>query len=233
MRNYALGVSICIELIAVTAVGASVRAQAADSPDDSFKIYAVHIDRTPKQSWIGQGVYLGRGLVITAAHVAGLWFWRWPRVEIGGKIYPTKVIKDGHFYSVDLTLLSVDEQQIPVSLGLRRMPLCKNAPLANEPVVVATPESVARSYVLSPSLLPSGFNPKNQTAIHYTAESGNSGSGVFDVTRRCLVGIITAKISKPEITHEYGHPITELRDFAKSLVPAAKIAEFLPADARF
>lgn len=233
MRIYALGISICIELIAATAVGLSAHAQGADSPDDLFKIYAVHIDRTPKQSWIGQGVYLGRGFVITAAHVAGLWFWRWPRVEIGGKIYPTKVIKDGHFYNVDLTLLSVDEQQIPVSLGLRRMPLCKNPPLANAPVIIATPESTARSYVLSHSLLPTGITPKNQTAIHYTAESGNSGSGVFDVGKRCLMGIITAKISKPEVTHEFGHPVTELRDFAKSLVPATTIAEFLPADARF
>ena len=33
--------------------------------------YAVHVDRSPKQSWPGYGVYLGDGYVLTAAHVVG------------------------------------------------------------------------------------------------------------------------------------------------------------------
>lgn len=205
----------------------------AESTDDSLKIYAVHIDRMPKQSWIGQGVYLGRGYVITAAHVAGLWFVRWPRVEIGGTVYSTRVVKDGHFHNIDLTLLSIDENQLPASLGLRRMPLCKNAPRINEPVVVATPEGVGRSNVMSPALLPPEVSPESRTVIRYTADTGNSGSGVFDADKKCLLGIITSKISQPQVTRDYGHPVVELHDIAKYFVPAAAIADFLPAEARF
>ena len=45
----------------------------ADPTDDSLRIYAVNIWQDPPQSWgPGRGVYLGKGLVITAAHVVGL-----------------------------------------------------------------------------------------------------------------------------------------------------------------
>lgn len=49
--------------------------------DDWFRLYAVHVNRTPRQPWIGVGVYLGSGIMITAAYVAGLGFWRKPQVE--------------------------------------------------------------------------------------------------------------------------------------------------------
>jgi hypothetical protein len=40
--------------------------------DDSLRIYAVDIWQDPPQSWgPGRGVYLGKGLVLTAAHVVG------------------------------------------------------------------------------------------------------------------------------------------------------------------
>src|ERR1700704_297843 len=111
---------LCIGLIAAAVLAGPAHSQGPDGSlnfyphdvDDSLRLYAVHIDRTPKQPWTGVGVYLGRGIVITAAHVAGLGFWRKPRVEIEGKDLPTKVLKDGHFHNVDLTLLSVDEPQL-------------------------------------------------------------------------------------------------------------------------
>ncbi len=205
----------------------------AQELDDTLKIYAVHIQRFPKQSWRGEGVYLGRGLVLTAAHVAGLWFWRWPRVEIGGAVLPTRVVKDGHFYGVDLTLLSVNEQELPVSLGLRLLPFCKGPPRVNAPVIVATPEGVARSSIMSPTLLPEGLNSKYKTVIRYVAETGNSGAGVFDASTKCLLGIITSKISQPEITHRFGRPILVFRDIAKYFVPAAEISDFIPSNLRF
>jgi hypothetical protein len=37
--------------------------------DDSLRIYAVQIVHDPPQSWTGYGVYLEKGLIITAAHV--------------------------------------------------------------------------------------------------------------------------------------------------------------------
>jgi hypothetical protein len=42
------------------------------TPDDSLLAYAVNIHQTPMQSWgPGYGIYLGMGLFLTAAHVAG------------------------------------------------------------------------------------------------------------------------------------------------------------------
>ena len=89
---------------------------AADS-DDSLLVYAVNIHQTPMQTWgPGYGIYLGKGLFITAAHVAGhTWLTR-PKVSIGGQEFPTSVVKAGDFETVDLTLLSVDERQLPLRL---------------------------------------------------------------------------------------------------------------------
>ena len=61
-----------------------------------------------------------------------------------------KAIREGTFEQVDLTLLSVDEETLPVSLRMRLMPLCKNPPFAGEPVMVAIPEGTALSHVMSP-----------------------------------------------------------------------------------
>src|SRR5206468_371035 len=41
----------------------------AGDTDDSLRLYAVNIVQDPPQPWTGYGIYLGRGLVITAAHV--------------------------------------------------------------------------------------------------------------------------------------------------------------------
>lgn len=220
---------LCFGVIATAVLAVPAHPQDAD---DSLRIYAVHIVRTPKESWTGVGVYLGRGIVITAAHVAGLGIWRNPRVEIDGQDLPTDVLKDGHFHGVDLTLLFVDMPQLPVSLGLRRMPLCQTSPWVGEPVIVATPEGVARSYVMSPRLLPPGV-PKYQSVIRYVAETGDSGSGVFDANKKCLLGIITRKISGNQIRQENGPAITEQHDVAKYFVPASEIANFIPSDVRF
>src|SRR3984885_11044685 len=43
----------------------------AQSDQASLTAFAVHIHRTPQQPWPGYGVYLGNGLILTAAHVAG------------------------------------------------------------------------------------------------------------------------------------------------------------------
>ena len=51
-----------------------------------------------------------------------------PVVRIGGIELPTTAIREGNFERVDLTLLSVDEQKLPVYLRMRRMPLCENRP---------------------------------------------------------------------------------------------------------
>src|SRR5215510_2320116 len=143
-----LGVSCCFAAATLAAFGSAH----AQSTDDSLRIYAVNIIQDPPQSWTGYGIYLGRGLVITAAHVVGRASQTKPSVRIAGLDLPANAIKEGSFERVDLTLLSVDEQKLPVSLRMRRMPLCEKLPLVGAPVIVAVPEGTVRSRIMSPKM---------------------------------------------------------------------------------
>ena len=202
----------------------------ADSTDDSLLIYAVNIHQTPMQSWgPGYGIYLGRGLFITAAHVAGHTWWTRPKVAIAGTEYPTTVVKAGDFETIDLTLLSVDESRLPSRLTLRRNPLCAQPPWPGEPVITVVPEGTARSRILSPQRLPVNARMFN-TVIGDVALTGNSGSGVFDAEKKCLLGIMSRKISEYRTSKNTGK--RELDDIAKYFVPASVIAQFIPAELR-
>jgi hypothetical protein len=198
-------------------------------PDDSLLPYAVHVVKAPTASLRPYGVYLGRGLVLTAAHVAG---WRDPWVEIAGALLPSHTIKRGNFATVDLTLVRVDEGRLPVSLRIRRMPICDQGPWPGEKVVVAIPEKTARSEVLSPALLPPGARGFN-TVIKDVATTGDSGSGVFDLRQKCLLGIMSRKIQKTVLRFSYGILRLEHLDVAKYFVAADVIRRFIPADATF
>ncbi len=221
---------ICLGAIAAAALACPALPQDADQ---SLKLYAVHVIRVPKESWTGYGVYLGNGLVITAAHVAGVPLFHKVLVQIAGQDLPANALKEGQFHEVDLTLLSVDEQQLPVSLRLRRMTVCKNPPFAGEEVIVATPEGIARSHVISPTLLPRNRAPKFRTAIADVATTGNSGSGVFDANKQCLLGIISAKIQQFQHSNQNGRAVRQSHDVAKYFVPAPAIAAFIPPELRF
>ena len=59
---------LCLGFVAAAASGCPAHAQDADQ---SLRFYAVHVIRVPKESWTGYGIYLGNGVVVTAAHVAG------------------------------------------------------------------------------------------------------------------------------------------------------------------
>ena len=226
---------VCFCLIAAAALVSPAHSQ--DDPDQSLRRYAVYIVRVPKENWTGYGVYLGSGLVLTAAHVAGNKLFHTIRVEIAGQELAAEVIKEGRFSdvdidAVDLALVSIDDTKLPVSLRLRRMPVCKTPPLAGEPVIVATPEGIARSRVISPALLPRNLLAKFDTAIADVATTGNSGSGVFDANRKCLLGIISAKITATGTENENGNVVKKSRDIAKYFVPAPVIMAFLPPQNR-
>jgi hypothetical protein len=145
---------------------------------------------------------LGSGLVITAAHVVGSVAQTKPRVHIAGMELPATAIREGNFERVDLTLLSADEQKLPVYLRMRRMPLCDNKPWPGEPVIVAIPEGTARSHIMLPSLLPAKYQKRFSTVISDVATTGNSGSGVFDAGQKCLLGIMSRKIYVPANSEE-------------------------------
>jgi hypothetical protein len=209
--------------IALVVFGSGV--SRALEPDESLRIYAVNIHQTPMQSWgPGYGIYLGKGLFITAAHVAGRTWLTRPKVVVEGREYPTRVIKEGDFEHTDLTLLSVTEDLLPIRLRLRRNPICQENPRPGQNVITVVPEGIARSYVLSPEKLPLNAR-KFSTVIADVARTGNSGSGVFDAQRRCLLGIMSRKISQVLTKPDTGK--AETHDIAKYFVPASTISEFV------
>jgi S1-C subfamily serine protease len=191
--------------------------------DDSLRVYAVNIIRTPPQEWTGYGIYLGRGLVLTAAHVVGSAARTRPNVRIAGLVLPATAVKEGELDKIDLTLLEVDEEQLPISLRLRRLPICQRPPWVGEPVVVVVPEGTARSRIMSPQRLPAQYRARFPTVISDVATTGNSGSGVFDAAAKCLLGIMSQKIMVR------ANPESEFKDLAKYFVPAETISAFIPA----
>jgi hypothetical protein len=130
---------------------------------------------------------------------------------------------------VDLTLLSIDERKLPIYLQMRRLSLCENQPWPGEPVIVAVPEGTARSHVMLPALLPAN-QKKFSTVISDVATTGNSGSGVFDAGQKCLLGIMSRKIT---VRPNTATGKAEEKDIAKYFVPASTIRAFIPTTYRF
>jgi hypothetical protein len=173
---------------------------------------------------------LGKGLVLTAAHVVGSVARSKPSVRIAGIDLTAKAIREGNFESVDLTLLSIEEQKLPIYLQMRRMSLCEKNPWPGEPVIVAIPEGTARSHVMSPLMLPFSIPRKFSTLIPDVATTGNSGSGVFDAGNKCLLGIMSRKFFvKLNSKDAEG----EEKDIAKYFVPTSTIRIFIPSEYRF
>jgi S1-C subfamily serine protease len=198
--------------------------------DDSLRFYAVNIVQHPPQPWTGYGIYLGKGLILTAAHVVGSAARTKPSVRIAGMELPAHAIREAPSERVDLTLLSIDEQKLPIYLQMRRMPLCEKPPWPGEPVIVAIPEATAPSHVMSPLLLPYNMRRRLPTVIRDVASTGNSGSGVFDAGNKCLLGIMSRKIYVPANSAD---PESKEKDIAKYFVPASTIRAFIPSDYRF
>jgi len=218
-------------VILVTAlISAPVHAQTSD---DSLKIYAVNIVKTRplKKQFTGYGIYLGRGMVITAAHVVGHWpVFTHPRVLIAGQDLRANVIKLGSFEQTDLALLSVDETKLPVSLRLRRNPICETAPSVGMAVVVVAPEETHRSQVISPLLIAPELRSKFDTLI---SSPEGSGMGVFDAERKCLLGIMSARVQKYNYQPRNRRIVGGTISFAGYFVPASKITNFIPPKFRF
>jgi Trypsin-like peptidase domain len=167
----------------------------------------------------GSGVYLASGLIITAAHLTAVDANM--SVSIAGVVLPAKVLKQGSFEDVDLSVLSVDEGKLPASIGLIRMQLCEAPPWPGDPVIVVDAVKATESHIVSPEALPYKFRNKFSTLIGDVATTGNSGSGVFDPNRKCLLGIMSRKFT----SHATGRD----KDVAKYFVPAVAIRDFMLA----
>jgi hypothetical protein len=205
----------------------------SDALDEDLRVYAVNVVKTPplKKQFIGYGIYLGQGIVITAAHVVGHWpSITQPTVRIAGRDFPTKILKEGSFEQTDLALLAVD--QLPMSLLLRRNPLCNSPPRIGMEVVDVVPQGISWARVISPL----SIAPQLQGRFNTLIDTGNmsSGSGIFDPERKCLLGIMSAKMPK------YGyHQVSRGKvavgpsGFAGYFVPASQIVSFMPPNLHF
>lgn len=155
-----------------------------------------------------------------------------PRIRVVGQDQdlPAKLIKRGSFEGVDLALLTVDEAVLPVSLRLRRNPLCKDPPKIGMEVINVTPEATTRSRTISPLYIAPQVRDKFVTLTE-TAEK--SGSGVFDAQRKCLLGIVSAKVTKLNFHSENGRLVATDAGVAGYFVPASKIVAFMPSELHF
>jgi hypothetical protein len=168
------------------------------------------------------GLYLGRGLVLTAAHVAGHQLSPFPlHIVAGRQLVPAKFVKAGAYEKTDVTLLSVDTETLPVSMrSLPPLKLCRDSPVPGQPVVVAEQRGLTFSIVVSPLVLPANLPTVFGTLIRDVDTTGNSGSGVFDEASGCLMGIMSRKI-------EWTNGYEKLHEQVKYFVPAAEIRAFL------
>jgi hypothetical protein len=217
-------------LLALSTPASTLAQGAEDATARALTPFAVNIDRAEKQSWPGYGVYLGQGLVLTAAHVVGPSGHGDPIVHIAGLSLPARFVKEGEFEKTDLTLLRIDVVALPAALGLRLLPICDAPPAPNQPVIVVTPQSAAFSRIVPPQYLPAESRRRFTTAIADVATTGNSGSGVFDPARLCLIGVISRKIQIVTTQGLGADPRRATRDVAKYFIPAAEIRAFLPRE---
>lgn len=211
----------------------SIAPTLAQTSDDDLKVYAVNVvKKVPleKQS-TGYGIYLGGGRVLTAAHVVGNFpSITQPRVLVAGLDLPAEIVKQGSLAETDLALLSIDEAQLPVSLKLRRNPLCKAVPPPGANVVVVYPEKTVRARILSPLAIAPQYRARFGSLI---TEQQGSGSGLFDAGHRCLLGIMSRKVQKFSYRRQYGRVIAVPAGWAGYYVSLKDMTSFLPADSRF
>jgi len=104
---------------------------------------------------------------------------------------------------------------------LRRNPLCTQSSRVGEEVIDVIPEETTRAQIISPFLIPVELRKKFRTLI---TNPQRSGSGIFDAKRKCLVGIMSAKVNKRRYVISHGHLMTTADGYAGYFVPAATIA---------
>jgi hypothetical protein len=208
----------------------------AQNLEDDLKVYAVGVINVApfKMPFSGYGVYLGQNAIITAAHVVGHWpLFTNPMVMIAGEEIPAKVIKKGTFPQLDLALLTVSDTALPVNLRMRRMPLCKEPAKIGTDAIVVYSDRIVHSQIISAQIIPAHYRRQFGSLI---GEPEGSGSGVYDASKRCLVGIMSAAVTTqsnvmnpPKPRYDFGRENARVGYF----VPASTIAEFLPDHLRF
>jgi hypothetical protein len=197
----------------------AARSAQAEPADNALKIYSVQMLQGSPQFIGGAGIYLGKGLVITAAHVAGP---NHPGVRIDDLNVSAKMVKGGTFETIDLALFSISEEQLPNNFQLLSVPLCQTPSPVGAPVIVVAPQRITRSRIVSPLLVDPLSRTKFSTLISDVDTGGRSGSGVFDAETKCLLGILSAKITN-----------SAHKEIGTYFVSASTIQSFVPPGTRW
>lgn len=170
----------------------------------------------------GSGIYLGDGLVITAAHVVRLDpANRKVTVLIDGRRRDGSLVSVGQSDSVDLALIKIPAEE----LGEKRrkqapVAVCTGNPGPSQPVVVASLGTVSNALTIATPIT-SDLQTGSWTNLLSTGyHQGNSGGGVFDPQLGCLWGILNMELSGPSKTDGRFLDLT-------AFVPASKITPFL------
>jgi hypothetical protein len=196
----------------------SARASQTKMPRLEPWIVAAQVLRNGEYS--ARAIYLSPGLIITAAHLtANTTASDIISVRIANAALPATLLKRGEFEDVDVALFSLDQQKLPERIGRIQMPLCQAPPWPGDPVIIVDGEHATQSHIISPQVLPFTQRIKFHTLIADVASTGNSGSGVFDPNRKCLLGIMSAKFTT-----------IDGKDIAKYFVPAREIRDFIPIE---
>jgi hypothetical protein len=165
----------------------------------------------------GSGVFLGGGLILTAAHV----------VKINPQDPDVSVIMDGWKTAakvaaiapngLDLALLKIDPAEVSAQRkALGAVHLCAAPSVANQPVIVVAQGTVSLSKTIAAPIQTPALTGDWTDILATGYGHGASGGGVFDAGTGCLIGIIIIEATAPGIA------LTEF-------LPAAKIAPFLAA----
>jgi hypothetical protein len=205
-----LSFRLCFALLLSSPLASEVVAQqSASSP------WVATVSIFKDQGPTGSGVYLRSGLIITAAHLTDANATM--SVRIAGKDLPATMLKQGVFEKVDLSLLSIDEQRLPERPAIPTMQLCETVPSPGDRVIVIDSRTASLSHIVSPQELPYALR-QFSTLVANVGATGLSGSGVFDPNRKCLLGIMSRRL-----TLQTSNGVKSLKYF----VPAADIREFL------
>lgn len=174
----------------------------------------------------GSGVYLGEGLVLTAAHVVAVD----PgsnrvTVLLDGVRQDATQVFDGRAEGTDLALLSLPAASLsPARRTQPAVAVCAENPEPSRPVQVAALGTVSVAFTIPSPLNSEGPSDTGRwTNILATGyKAGSSGGGVFDPRQGCLWGILAVELSGPAKSSGRFLDLT-------AFVPASKIAPFLRA----
>ena len=201
-------------------IAALVAAPALAEPQDAAMVGALGVQiEKPAGDHVhfsqGSGVYLGNGLVLTAAHVV--------KVDPANPI--SSVIMDG--WKTDAKLVAIGQGVVDLALlkiepgelshqrhDMKPLDICTLGTAPNQPVVVAALGSISLSKTVGAPIRSATLNGDWSDILATGYGHGASGGGLFDAAKGCLAGIIIIEATAPGI---------ELTQF----VPAPEIAVFL------